>query len=76
MSIPAPDESAAPEEAPDPSVARAERRLRLLQELSEIGMELARALKPGAEADKAARRAPASGPRPRVRRSRARRRFK
>jgi hypothetical protein len=54
MSITTPDECAAPEEAPDPSVARAERRLRLLQELAEIGMELARALTPGAEPDKAA----------------------
>jgi hypothetical protein len=33
-----------PAEAPDPVIARAERRLRLLEELSEIGMELARAL--------------------------------
>jgi hypothetical protein len=32
----------------DPAVLRAERRLRLLEELSEIGMELARALRPGA----------------------------
>jgi len=31
--------------APDPAVLRAERRLRLLAELAEIGMELARALK-------------------------------
>src|SRR5471030_1085811 len=38
------------EEVPDPSVLRAERRLRLLEELSEIGMEMARALRPGAEA--------------------------
>ena len=51
MSNPAPNESAPVEEAPDPSIARAERRLRLLEELSEIGMELARALKPGAGAD-------------------------
>jgi len=51
MSNPAPDESAPVEEAPDPSIARAERRLRLLEELSEIGMELARALKPVAGAD-------------------------
>ena len=35
---------AAPAETPDPAIARAERRLRLLQELSEIGMDLARAL--------------------------------
>ena len=33
-----------PAEAPDPVIARAERRLRLLEELSEIGMDLARAL--------------------------------
>jgi len=32
-------------EAPDPSILRAERRLRLLEELSEIGMDLARALR-------------------------------
>jgi hypothetical protein len=40
--------SLAPDEAPDPAVLRAERRLRLLAELTEIGMELARALRPGA----------------------------
>lgn len=49
MSIAAPDASAAPDETLDPSVARAERRLRLLEELSEIGMELARGLKPRAD---------------------------
>jgi len=38
------------DEAPDPSVRRGERRLRLLEELAEIGMELARALRPGAPA--------------------------
>ena len=38
----------AADEASDPSVVRAERRLRLLEELAEIGMELARALRPGA----------------------------
>jgi rubrerythrin len=54
MSNPAPLESAPAEEAPDPSIAEAERRLRLLKELTEIGMELARALKPCAEADEAA----------------------
>jgi hypothetical protein len=32
------------DETPDPSVQRAERRLRLLEELSEIGMALAHAL--------------------------------
>jgi hypothetical protein len=31
-------------EAPDPAILRAERRLRMLEELSEIGMDLARAL--------------------------------
>jgi hypothetical protein len=40
----------AADEAPDPAVLRAERRLRVLEELTEIGMELARALKPAAEA--------------------------
>jgi len=54
MSKPAPNESATAEEAPDPLIAEAERRLRLLKELTEIGMELARALKPRAEADEAA----------------------
>jgi hypothetical protein len=55
-SAPALQDPAAPEadEAPDPSVVRAERRLRLLEELSEIGMELARALKPGVAACEAA----------------------
>jgi hypothetical protein len=49
---PVPEDPASPaaDEAPDPSVVRAERRLRLLDELTEIGMELARALRPGAEA--------------------------
>jgi hypothetical protein len=49
-SAPTPHDPAAPanDDAPDPSVARAERRLRLLEELAEIGMELARALRPGA----------------------------
>jgi len=60
MSNLAPDESALAEEAPDPAVARAERRLRLLQELSEIGMELARALKPGTEADETPGKDPAA----------------
>jgi hypothetical protein len=46
--------SSAADEAPDPSVVRAERRLRLLEELTEIGMELARALRPSAPADGAA----------------------
>jgi len=44
----------APGEAPDPSVLRAERRLRLLEELAEIGMDLARSLRPGALAGEAA----------------------
>ncbi len=52
MSEPAPypqdPASPAADEAPDPCVVRAERRLRLLEELTEIGMELARALRPGA----------------------------
>ncbi|HWE98514.1 MAG TPA: hypothetical protein VG248_01850, partial [Caulobacteraceae bacterium] len=33
-----------PAEAPDPAILRAERRLRLLEELAQIGMNLARAL--------------------------------
>jgi len=48
------------DEAPDPAVLRAERRLRLLEELAEIGMELARALRPGPVADQASQGA-ASG---------------
>ena len=50
---PAPQDPAsfAAGEAPDPSVLRAERRLRLLEELAEIGMELARRLRPGAAAN-------------------------
>jgi len=40
-----PDAAPAPAEAIDPSILRAERRLRLLEELSEIGMDLARALR-------------------------------
>jgi len=43
-----PQDALLADEAPDPAVLRAERRLRLLEELAEIGMELARALKPGA----------------------------
>jgi hypothetical protein len=43
--------SAAPDDAPDPAVLRAERRLRLLEELAEIGMDLARGLRPGAPAN-------------------------
>ncbi len=38
-------ETPAAEDATDPSIQRAERRLRLLEELAEIGMELARGLK-------------------------------
>jgi hypothetical protein len=51
MSNSAPDACASAEEPPDPSIECAERRLRLLKELSEIGMELARTLRPGAKAD-------------------------
>jgi hypothetical protein len=40
------------EASPDASVRRAERRLRLLEEMSEIGMELLRALRPSAAADR------------------------
>jgi hypothetical protein len=40
--------SSAAEDAPDPAVLRAERRLRLLEELADIGMDLARSLRPGA----------------------------
>ena len=47
----APEDAAHADEAPDPAVLRAERRLRLLAELAEIGMELARALKPSPPAD-------------------------
>jgi hypothetical protein len=46
----------------DLSVARAEHRLRLLEELAEIGMELARALKPGPEADEKADKTAAEAP--------------
>jgi hypothetical protein len=48
-SAPAPHDPAAPanDDAPDPAVARAERRLRLLEEMAEIGMKLLRALEPG-----------------------------
>jgi len=49
------EDPAAPvaDEAPDPAVLRAERRLRLLAELADIGMDLARALRPGAMASAA-----------------------
>jgi hypothetical protein len=47
-SAPAPHDPPANDDAPDPSVAAAAWRLGLLKELAEIGMELARALKPGA----------------------------
>jgi len=53
----APEDAARADSAPDPSVLRAERRLRLLAELAEIGMELARALKPSNEGE-----APAAAP--------------
>jgi hypothetical protein len=46
------------DEAPDPSVLRAERRLRLLEELSEIGMALARGLRAQAEVSEADADAP------------------
>jgi hypothetical protein len=61
---PAPEDLAsfANDEAPDPSVVRAERRLRLLEELTEIGMELARALRPSLPADGAADEAASEGP--------------
>jgi hypothetical protein len=39
------------DEDPDPSVLRAERRLRLLEDLSEIGMALARGLRDRANAE-------------------------
>ena len=47
------------EDAPDPSVAEAERRLRLLKELTEIGMELARKLRDRAGEEDAKGRDPA-----------------
>jgi hypothetical protein len=50
------------DEAPDPYVVRAEQRLEMLRELAEIGMDLARGLKPGAEADKASGETPAKDP--------------
>jgi hypothetical protein len=40
-----------PVETPEPSVLRSERRLRLLQELSRIGMDLARALNRGVQGE-------------------------
>jgi hypothetical protein len=53
----------APAEMPDPAIARAERRLRLLQELSEIGMDLARALhREALAAEPAAPETPAADP--------------
>ena len=62
MSTPTPDETAMAQETLDLSVARAEHRLRLLEELAEIGMELARALKPGPEADEKADKTAAEAP--------------
>ena len=55
-----------PAEAPDPAIARAERRLRLLEELAEIGMDLARDLRREAPAaaepeEAAAAQTPARG---------------
>ncbi|MGH7024068.1 MAG: hypothetical protein ACREEB_10825 [Caulobacteraceae bacterium] len=43
-----PQDPPADDEAPDPSVVLAEQQLCMLRELAEIGMELARALRPGA----------------------------
>ncbi|MGH7022939.1 MAG: hypothetical protein ACREEB_05010 [Caulobacteraceae bacterium] len=43
-----PQDPPSTDETPDPSVTLAEWRLRLLEELAEMGMELARALNPGA----------------------------
>jgi hypothetical protein len=40
--------SSTADDAPDPAVLRAERRLRLLEELADIGMDLARSLRPSA----------------------------
>jgi hypothetical protein len=54
--------SPAADEAPDPAVLRAERRLRLLAELADIGMDLARVLKPSAPADEAPDEAADGGP--------------
>ncbi|MGH7023945.1 MAG: hypothetical protein ACREEB_10190 [Caulobacteraceae bacterium] len=50
-SAPTPQDPPLNDETLEASVARAERRLRLLEELAEIGMELARALRPGAAVD-------------------------
>ncbi|HEY1414937.1 MAG TPA: hypothetical protein VGF42_03535, partial [Caulobacteraceae bacterium] len=44
-------EDAAAEAAADPAVLRAEKRLRCLEEIAEIGMALIRALRPSAEAE-------------------------
>ena len=52
-SAPAPQNSPANDDAHDPAVAAAEWRLGLLTEMAEIGMELVRALRPGAAADEA-----------------------
>jgi hypothetical protein len=51
----APQDAAAPcaDDVPDPSILRAERRLRLLEELAEIGMDLARGLRAADRAEAA-----------------------
>ncbi len=51
------------EEAMHPAVLRAERRLRLLEELADIGMELVRALRPSVEAPESAAAESPSGKR-------------
>jgi len=58
--LPATPADAAADTAPDPPVLRAERRLRLLAELAEIGMELARALKPSPPTSEAEASGPAA----------------
>ena len=57
MDMPAPDSDFASDadEVSDPAVPRAERRLKLLEEITGIGMELLRTLKPGAAGTEAAK---------------------